>query len=113
MYAGAPFISIYGGEYVQKRRRKRGKRPLSEIQLYAIELLAITRGANYEDIAKELGISVRTLYRWRQRKDFEAALKVAVKRYITSLRIKPTFAGILKDRAYIVTVCMDYFAYTK
>jgi transposase-like protein len=70
-----------------KKRKRRGNYPkrrpsLGEIHYEAIALLATKRGANYEGIAKQLRISVRTLYRWRQRRDFDRALRVAIEKHV-------------------------------
>ncbi len=40
---------------------------------------------NYADIAAELGVDRRTLYRWRLRKDFEHALQLAIRRKVDEL----------------------------
>ena len=56
----------------------RRRDPLSDKHYEAIRLMAELNRRNYDDIAKQLGISRRQLYRWRQRKDFERALQRAV-----------------------------------
>lgn len=50
---------------------------LTSQQLMAIELLAAKRGSNmkYSEIAESVGISERTLGRWRQSPDFQAELR--------------------------------------
>lgn len=81
----------------KRKKRKSRRLPLSEIQLIAIEMLTYKRGENYEDVAKTLRISVRTLYRWRQREDFDKALADAVERRFRPLRRKWTLSQCLSD----------------
>ncbi|KGE20790.1 helix-turn-helix domain-containing protein [Paenibacillus wynnii] len=58
------------------RNSKRGRpvSPLDERHYQAIALLADGR-MNYSDIADSVGVTRRTLQRWRQRKDFDRELR--------------------------------------
>jgi predicted DNA-binding transcriptional regulator YafY len=67
----------------KKRTKKCTRRPpLSGKHYAAIELLAESgrKRLTKEKIARKLGISRRTLYRYRQRSDFEKQLRLAIDR---------------------------------
>lgn len=61
----------------KKRRGNYPKRrpPLDERHYRAIEMLTRVPRMNYEEIASELGVNRRTLYRWRNRRDFAKAYR--------------------------------------
>jgi hypothetical protein len=51
---------------------------LTDKQLIALDLLTCGRGLSYKEIAEQVGIDVRTLYRWRNEAEFvhfQAAIK--------------------------------------
>lgn len=51
---------------------------LTDKQLIALDLLTCGRGLSYKEIAEQVGIDVRTLYRWRNEAEFvhfQAAFK--------------------------------------
>lgn len=60
------------------RKPKRGRpvTPLDERHYQAIALL-VSGTMGYDDVARACGVDRRTLYRWRQRKDFDRALRKA------------------------------------
>lgn len=62
-----------------KRVLGRPSLPLDERHYYAIELLVQGRW-DYTEVAKQTGVSRRTLYRWRQRKDFKREINKELKR---------------------------------
>ncbi|NOJ71428.1 phBC6A51 family helix-turn-helix protein [Paenibacillus alvei] len=66
-----------------RKRRKSRRLPLNDKQLCAIDLLANTH-LNHEDIARELGVCRMTLYRWRQRPDFERTLQREINRIMNA-----------------------------
>jgi transposase-like protein len=53
--------------------------PLDGRHYYAIELLVQGR-YDYTEVAEQTGVSRRTLYRWRQRKDFKREINKELKR---------------------------------
>jgi predicted DNA-binding transcriptional regulator AlpA len=61
---------------VPRKKTKRGRpiSPLDERHYLAIELLTTVPTPNLEEIARACGVDRRTLYRWRQRKDFTREL---------------------------------------
>lgn len=65
----------------KKRRRPSRRPPLDARHHRAIEMLAGLR-VDYADVAKALGISRMTLWRWRQRKDFEKESRKAIARFV-------------------------------
>ncbi|MFD0675280.1 MULTISPECIES: phBC6A51 family helix-turn-helix protein [unclassified Paenibacillus] len=68
----------------RKGNYKRGRPPLSPIHYAAVELLAGKYGRkSCEEIAELIGVNRRTLYRWRQRRDFDNALTVEIRRTIS------------------------------
>lgn len=56
---------------LKKPKRGRPKTPLDVRHYLAIELLTTSPTQNLEDIAKACGVDRRTLFRWREREDFE------------------------------------------
>ncbi|WP_169083230.1 helix-turn-helix domain-containing protein [Paenibacillus sp. PL91] len=95
---------------MEKRKKKRGnypKRvpPLGELHYIAIELMALRVGQNYEDTAKELGISVRTLYRWRQRPDFyNALIRATRRRFNVMYPIDNSINAVVADPKHLTQV---------
>lgn len=77
-----------------KRGRPRGLPALDERHYRAIDLLSDLRrgGRTLDDIAEELGVDRRTLYRRRQRKDFARLLEREVRRKVRE-RVPRTQAG--------------------
>lgn len=68
----------------RKGNYKRGRPPLNDIHSAAIELLAGKYGRkSCGEIALILGINRRTLYRYRQRLDFQRALAAATNRVVS------------------------------
>jgi DNA invertase Pin-like site-specific DNA recombinase len=69
---------------MNKRKKVTRRQPLNEKHYEAIALLAEMgsgRGRlTHEQIARKLRISRRTLYRWRQRPDFDKALRNVIER---------------------------------
>lgn len=81
----------------KKRSRQRKKRtcpPLDERHYRAIEMLTKVPRMNYEKIAAELAVNRRTLYRWRERPDFQRAYK-ELSRAVAKARFKHMKADIL------------------
>jgi DNA invertase Pin-like site-specific DNA recombinase len=73
----------------KKKRKPRTRPPLDERHYRAIELLALKRVHNtLDDIAAGVGVDRRTLYRWRQRKDFDKELRKARRKMIAERRRK-------------------------
>ncbi|OIB03505.1 hypothetical protein AK95_07800 [Paenibacillus sp. LC231] len=66
----------------KKKKRRSRRLPLNERHYAAIELLSDVPSRNHEDIAHILGISRMTLYRWRQREDFDKELRKAIMRKV-------------------------------
>lgn len=58
-----------------EKRKKRSRPPLDERHYLAIELLTTVPTPNLDDIARACTVDRRTLYRWRQRKDFARELR--------------------------------------
>lgn len=58
----------------KKPKRGRPASPLDERHYRAIELLTTVPTPNLEEIARACGVDRRTLYRWRQRRDFAREL---------------------------------------
>lgn len=72
-------------KYKRKRKGNYPKRrpPLGERHYKAIDMLSNSRKyGNHAKIARRLGISRMTLYRWRQRPDFQAELEREIKRKV-------------------------------
>lgn len=63
------------------KRRKSRRQPLDDQHFRAVKLLASSR-LNHEDVARHLGICRMTLYRWRQRPDFERMLQREIRRVV-------------------------------
>lgn len=83
-----------------KRRGNYPKRrpPLGDKHLQAIQMLTDRKTyGNHEDIARRLGISRMTLYRWRQRADFQKALDKAIQ-----MRIRKRFGNRRRDASYLL-----------
>lgn len=59
--------------------RPKGKEPLSEKHLLAIEIMTFGKRYTQSEIAKMLGVSRMTLYKWRQRKDFDRLLEKTIR----------------------------------
>lgn len=66
----------------KKRRIRYPKRrlPLQPYHYRAIDMLTQVPRMNYEEIASELGVNRRTLFRWRQRPDFDRELRREINR---------------------------------
>lgn len=64
----------------KKREYPKRRLPLDERHMRALSLLSDIPRKNYEEIAAELGIDRRTLYRWRARTDFERELRKEIDR---------------------------------
>ncbi|SMF91202.1 Homeodomain-like domain-containing protein [Paenibacillus uliginis N3/975] len=65
-----------------KKKRRTRRPPLNELHYAAIDLLSDVPTRNHEDISHILGISRMTLYRWRQRDDFDRELGKAITRKV-------------------------------
>lgn len=83
-----------------KRKKRRGnyrcgRPPLAERHYRAIELLAEVPRKNYDEIAAAVGIDRRTLFRWRERKDFERELQKAIDKRLSSMRKRMPKSGLL------------------
>jgi hypothetical protein len=61
--------------YGTRKRKKRARPPLDERHYVAIELLTTVPTPNLDEISRICTIDRRTLYRWRQRKDFDKELR--------------------------------------
>ncbi|RAV03036.1 phBC6A51 family helix-turn-helix protein [Paenibacillus sp. YN15] len=82
----------------RKRKRKgnypKRRPPLDERHYRAIEMLTRVPRMNYEEIAAELGVDRRTLYRWRERPDFQRAYK-ELSRAVAKAKFKHMKADML------------------
>ncbi|MBP1905511.1 hypothetical protein J2Z32_002141 [Paenibacillus turicensis] len=67
---------------LKKPKRGRPRTPLDIRHYLAIELLTTSPTENLEDIAKACGVDRRTLFRWRERKDFTRELNKVQQRKI-------------------------------
>ncbi|WP_449601061.1 phBC6A51 family helix-turn-helix protein [Paenibacillus sp. Marseille-Q9583] len=67
-------------------RKKRARPPLDERHYLAIELLTTVPTPNLDDIAQACTIDRRTLYRWRQRKDFDKEMRKVSRRKMEARR---------------------------
>lgn len=71
----------------RRKRKKRGHKPLDRRHFRAVELLARrSTHTSMDDIAEEVGVSRRQLYRWMERRDFRSALRKATAEYIDEIR---------------------------
>ncbi|WP_371825312.1 phBC6A51 family helix-turn-helix protein [Paenibacillus soyae] len=70
--------------------------PLTDKHYDAIRLLASLPHRNQEEIAQELSISRRQLYRWRQRSDFDKALRKAIDETVRSRMRRMRVSNIRK-----------------
>ncbi len=66
--------------------RPRGKEPLSKKHYTAIHLLVYNFKLTHEQVADVLGITRKTLYNWRQRKDFDRAYTKELTKMINALK---------------------------
>ncbi|MHB0884176.1 phBC6A51 family helix-turn-helix protein [Paenibacillus sp. SEL1] len=71
----------------KKRRKRRVRPPLDDRHRVAIELLAL-KGTHdtLDDIASVCGVDRQTLYRWRQRKDFNKEYERAIRLFVSAIR---------------------------
>ena len=67
------------------------KKKLTARQRHAIEVLTCGKGMAYKDIAEEVGVSVKTLWEWRNSSDFvnfqEELDKVNEQRWLATIDI--------------------------
>lgn len=71
----------------KRKRKKRARPPLDKRHHRAIELMARrSTHTSMDDIAAEVGVSRRQLYRWMERRDFRSALRKAIAEYIDEIR---------------------------
>ncbi|WP_134911396.1 phBC6A51 family helix-turn-helix protein [Paenibacillus sp. IHB B 3084] len=61
-------------------KRSSRRLPLSDIHYAAIALLSDVKRPSHKEIARRLGITRMTLYRYRKRPDFQRELKREIKR---------------------------------
>jgi DNA invertase Pin-like site-specific DNA recombinase len=77
-------------ERKKKTKKCTRRTPLSEKHYEAIALLAASgrKRLTHERIARKLRINRRTLYRWRQRPDFEQELRKIIDREVNAIHRK-------------------------
>ncbi|MCV9948256.1 phBC6A51 family helix-turn-helix protein [Paenibacillus sp. BT-177] len=70
-----------------KKRKRRARPPLDERHRLAIEMLA-RKGIHdtMDEIASLCGVDRRTLYRWRQREDFNKEYEKVHRGFISAIR---------------------------
>jgi transposase-like protein len=96
---------------VPRKKTKRGRpiSPLDERHYLAIELLTTVPTPNLEEIARACGVDRRTLYRWRQRKDFTRELDKVQRRkteeYNRWLRAKIKYVMTARDIEETFRMC--------
>lgn len=94
-----------------RKKTKRGRpiSPLDERHYLAIELLTTVPTPNLEEIARACGVDRRTLYRWRQRKDFTRELDKVQRRkteeYNRWLRAKIKYVMTARDIEETFRMC--------
>lgn len=90
-------------------KRGRPASPLDERHYLAIELLTTVPTPNLEEIARACGVDRRTLYRWRQRKDFTRELDKVQRRkteeYNRWLRAKIKYVMTARDIEETFRMC--------
>jgi len=69
---------------MKKRRRKQARRPLTDQQRRAAQL--IFDGYHQGDIAAILGVHRSTIWRWRNRKDFQREINIISDRWVRNKR---------------------------
>lgn len=95
-----------------KKRKKRARPPLDERHMVAIELLANYRTRyTLDEIAEMVTVDRRTLYRWRQRKDFAREYDKAVRKHVERVRRSmPRADWSAVDMDYLRVICDDLAA---